>query len=239
MLTRLFAASLLLALAMPASASPTPDRTWDPPTNPTHLVIVAPRGTTAYANAQGIENGNTVFAERALWRGLNKAAELLNEGGERVVHVAIAEGVYEGQFDQGVWKVPKIENANGTLRIMGGYNEDFSGRQPFGLPVRLQTIYGRDGAILQFEERSDLRELVVSGLLLDAAPSNAYDQRTNSLKKGESRHEPLVTFGRMASERLILVDNIFMNGDRRAMNLTWAPASPRPSRSRTTSLSTT
>ena len=227
MLTRFFACSLLLALAMPvAVASPTADRVWDAQESPTHLVIVAPRGTPAYDFAQGAENGTTVFAERALWRGLNKAAELLNEGGPRVVHVAIAEGVYEGQFDAGVWKVPTIENAQGTLRIMGGYNADFSGRQPFGLPVRLQTVYGRDGAILQFESGSELNELVVSGLLLDAAPSNKYDQRTNSLVKGESRHETLVTFGRMATERLIIVDNIFMNGDRRAMNLTWAPASP-------------
>ncbi|MEM1056489.1 MAG: hypothetical protein AAGI52_13280 [Bacteroidota bacterium] len=191
----------------------------------TFAVLVAPRGTPAYEFAQSNENGSTVFAERKLWRGLTKAAELINEGGERTVMVLVAEGTYDGQFGAGVWKVPVMENDRGTLKIMGGYNEGFNGRQPFGLPVRLQTIYGRDGAILQFEPRSTLRELVVTGLLLDAAPSNKYDQRTNSLLKGESRHETLLTLGRMTTERVTFADNIFLNGDRRAINLTWNPAS--------------
>lgn len=190
-----------------------------------YAVLVAPRGTPAYAFAETNANGSSVFAERKLWRGLTKAAELINEGGERTVMVLIAAGTYGGQFDAGVWKVPVMENSAGTLQIMGGYNDQFNGRQPFGLNVRLQTIYGRDGAILQFEPRSTLHELVVSGLLLDAAPSNKYDRETNSLLKGESRHETLVTLGRMTSQRVVIADNIFLNGDRRAINLTWNPAS--------------
>jgi hypothetical protein len=210
---------LLLVLVALAAAAP-------PTRAVSYAVLVAPRDTEAHAFAEATANGQTVFAERTLWRGLNKAAEILNGGGEHTVMVLIAEGTYEGQFGQGVWKVPAIDNPSGTLRILGGYTPTFAGRQPFGLPVRLQTVYGRDGALLQFERGSALRELVVSGLLLDAAPSNRYDRRTNSLLKGESRHETLLELGRIATERLIVVDNVFLNGDRRALNLTWAPASP-------------
>ncbi|MEM6325745.1 MAG: hypothetical protein AAF791_01370 [Bacteroidota bacterium] len=193
----------------------------------TYAVLVAPRGTPAYEFAESNANESSVFAERKLWRGLTKAAELINEGGERTVMVLVASGVYDGQFGTGVWKVPVMDNDRATLQIMGGYNDQFNGRQPFGLTVRLQTIYGRDGAILQFEPRSTLRELVVSGLVLDAAPSNKYDQRTNSLLKGESRHETILTLGRMTTERVVFADNVFLNGDRRAINLTWNPASDR------------
>ncbi|HIG74469.1 MAG TPA: hypothetical protein EYQ24_07815 [Bacteroidetes bacterium] len=232
---RLLLALFLLAAVGFAQATPLADS----PTADAHLalsraqsdvntfaVLVAPRDTPAYAFAQSNANDASVFAERKLWRGLNKAAELLNEGGNRTVMVLIAEGTYDGQFGTGVWKVPPVDNASGTLQIMGGYNEQFNGRQPFGLPVRLQTIYGRDGAILQFEQGTQLRELIVSGLLLDAAPSNAYDAQTNSIKKGESRHMTIVSMGRMVSERVTFADNIFLNGDRRAIDLTWSPASP-------------
>lgn len=219
----LFALALAATLRPDLSVNDAPPAVRAPAA--TQIVLVANRGTEAHAFAEQTANGSTVFAERSLWRGLNKAAELLNEGGDRTVKVLVAEGEYTGQFDAGVWKVPKIENPAGTLELLGGWNATFNGRQPFGLPVRLKTIYGRDGAVLQFEARSALATLVVSGLLFDGAPSNSYDRQTNSLKKGESRHEPLVTFGRMTTQRLVVADNIFMNGDRRAMNLTWTPAS--------------
>jgi hypothetical protein len=95
---------------------------------------------------------------------------------------------------------------------MGGYNEDFSGRQPFGLLTELQTRYGRDGAILQFSQKSKLKELVVSGLLFDAAPSNKYDKKTNSILKGQSRSYPLISFSLLVTDHLVVADNIFMNG---------------------------
>ena len=212
---------LAAALALPSPAMASSSTT---PQNPI-VVFVAPRGTPAHARAEELANGQTGFAERALWRGLEKAAELLN-GGAAEVRVVIAAGDYTGRFDEGVWRVPAIDNPNGTLHISGGWNDQFNGRQPFGLPVRLVTTRGRDGAILQFDEGTALREVVVSGLLIDGAPSNAYDVRTNSLKKGESRHTPLVSFGRLTSEKLVIADNVFMNGDNRSVRLTWGPASP-------------
>ncbi|WP_412070163.1 hypothetical protein [Rubrivirga sp. IMCC43871] len=98
--------------------------------------------------------------------------------------------------------------------MLAGFSDDFSGRQPFVYHVRIPTIWGRDGAIFQLENRSSLRELVVSGLIMDAAPSNSYDEETNSLKQAESRHYPILSFGGPGVEvqRLVIADNVFING---------------------------
>ena len=116
-----------------------------------------------------------------------------------------------------MWVVPVIENPLATLHIIGGYNDDFSGRQPFALITELTTIYGRDGAILQFTKKSSLKELVVSGLLFDAAASNKYDQRSNSILKGQSRSYPLLSFSMLKTSHLVVADNIFMNGGTRRL----------------------
>ncbi|MEL6615901.1 MAG: hypothetical protein AAFQ43_09195, partial [Bacteroidota bacterium] len=202
--------ALLVAVPLASAASlvHTPDASGGLPEADaqTLLVLVAERGTEAYTNAQSRENGSTIFAERKLWRGLKKAADLLNEENGRTVIVGIAGGEYTGQFDKGVWMVPEIQSSGGTLKVLGGFNDDFSGRQPFAFPVRLTTIYGRDGQIFDIEGGSTLRELVVSGLVLNAAPSNKYDARTNSILKGESRSYPLMGFGRATVERLEIAD---------------------------------
>ena len=193
----LIAACALLA-AQPAQAD-------------SYVILVAPKDSPAYAAAQARENGSTVFAERTLHRGLTRAAELLASG-SHTVSVYVAQGVYTGKAGMGVWKVPAIDNPQGTLQIAGGFNDDFSGRQPFGLLTELQTVPGRDGAILQFASKSTLKELVVSGLVLDAAPSNDYDQRSNNLLKGSSRSYPLVSFSLLTLDRLVVADNVLMNG---------------------------
>ncbi|MEM6286761.1 MAG: hypothetical protein AAF845_06355 [Bacteroidota bacterium] len=189
------------------------------------IVLVAQRGTPAHDFAEANENGSTVFAERKLWRGLQRAAELLNEGGARTVTVAVAAGDYDGEFGGGVQRVPRIDNPEGTLKVLAGFTDDYAGRQPFGLPVRVPTAWGRDGAIFQMENRSKLRELVVSGLILDAAPSNKYDMRTNSLLQGESRHYPIMSFGGpgVEVERLVIADNVFINGAVGAVRLAASP----------------
>jgi hypothetical protein len=189
------------------------------------IVLVAQRGTPAYAFASSRENGSTVIAERKLWRGLQTAAELLNEGGRRTVTVAVAGGDYDGEFGTGIQRVPRIDNPEGTLQVLAGFNDDYSGRQPFAFPVRVPTVWGRDGAIFQMENRSALKELVVSGLILDAAPSNSYDVRTNSLVQSDSRHYPIMSFGGpgVEVERLVVADNVFVNGAVGALRLSASP----------------
>ncbi len=176
-----------------------------------YAILVAPRDTPAQAFAESKANDQTVFAQRTLHRALTQAAELL-QSGPHTVTVFVAEGEYVGKARQGVWEIPHIDNPQGKLRIVGGYNDDYSGRQPFGLLSVLVTSSGRNGPFLQFTKNSTLKELVISGLLLDAAPSNKYDSRTNSILKGQSRTYTMISFGQLTTDHLVVADNIFMNG---------------------------
>jgi hypothetical protein len=124
----------------------------------------------------------------------------------------VAQGAYTGQANKGVWVVPVISNPAATLRIIGGFNEDFTGRQRSSLLSELVTINGRDGALLQFTNKSALNELVISGLPFDVAPSNRYDAKSNSILKGQSRTYPLISFSLLKTNHLVVADNILMNG---------------------------
>ncbi len=176
-----------------------------------YAILVAPRDTPAQAFAASKANDTNIFAQRTLHRALTQAAELL-QSGSHTVTVFVAAGEYKGKARQGIWEIPTIDNPAGTLRIMGGYNDDFSGRQPFGLLSVLVTSEGRNGAFLQFGRRSALKQLVISGLLFDAAPSNKYDSRSNSILKGQSRTYTMISFSQLRTDHLVVADNIFMNG---------------------------
>ena len=177
-----------------------------------YIIYVAPKNTPAYTAAQSMEDEQFKFAERTFHRALTRAADLLNQPGAHTVTVWVASGSYKGKAKQGVWVIPKITNPEATLNLVGGFNDDFSGRQPFGNLSALTTIEGRNGAFLQLSQRSQLKKLVVSGFLFDAAPSNTYDQKTNSIKKGQSRSYPMITFSYLKTEHLVIDSNIFING---------------------------
>lgn len=194
----LFLQTLLVVATLPTRAD-------------TYSILVAPKDSPAYAFAQTKADGVTVFAERKLHRALTRAAELLQTG-EHTARILVAQGAYTGKTNRGVWVVPLVANPEAALHIVGGYNDDYTSRQPFAQLTELTTIYGRDGAVLQFTKKSSLKDLVVSGLFLDAAPSNKYDLRTNSILKGQSRSYPLLSFSLLKTDHLVVADNIFMNG---------------------------
>ncbi len=176
------------------------------------VIFVAPKDSPAYAIAQSREDGQYQFAERTVHRALNRAAEILNAPGTHTVTVAVSAGSYYGKAKQGIWVVPQISNQEATLQIVGGYNEDFTARQPFGNLTALVTTEGRNGSFLQFSRRSHLKSLVISGFLFDAAPSNTYDVKTNSIKKGQSRSYPMITLSQLKTSHLIIDSNVFING---------------------------
>jgi hypothetical protein len=185
-------------------------------------IYVARKGTDAYKAAQEKEDETSIFAERTFHRALNRAAELLQEG-PHTVSILVAAGEYVGKAKQGVWVVPQIDNPEGTLRLIGGCNDDFTTRQPFINLTALVTRDGRDGALLQLTKKSKLKELVISGFLFDAAPSNAYDRKTNSILKSQSRSYPLITLAMLATEHLVVDSNIFLNGAHGAFDPYIAP----------------
>ena len=183
-----------------------------PATANDYVILVAARDTPAAAYAEAQANDQSVFFERRLFRALNRASEILGQGGAHTVSVLVAAGQYPGQTGTGVWEIPSVANAEGSLRILGGFNDDFSGRQPFGLLSELVTQEGRPGAFLTVGRRSQLKQLVISGLMFDAAPSNKYDARSNSILKGTSRTYPLIAFQQLKVQHLVVADNIFLNG---------------------------
>lgn len=191
----------------------------------TYLIYVAPKDSPAYTAAQAKADDQLVFAERKLHRALNRAAELLATG-SHTVNILVAAGAYTGKAKQGTWVIPAIANPEGTLRIIGGFNDDFTGRQPFGNLTALVTTRGRNGAFLQCTKRSQLAELVISGFLFDAAPSNAYDSKTNSILKGQSRTYPMLSFAQLKVGHLVVADNIFINGAHGAFDPYISPTSP-------------
>ncbi|MGB3541363.1 hypothetical protein [Rubrivirga sp.] len=196
---------LLLLLALASTSAAVAQDTFN--------ILVAPRGTTAFSNAEAQADGSTVFAESALWRGLNRAASLLNEGGDREVRVLIASGDYGGELGSGgTQRVPQVENPRGSLKVFGGMNDDFSDRDPFSRFVSVPTQEDRGGALFQIAGNSEFREIVISGLVLDAAPSNDYDSRSGSLLKGSSRTFPILAWAQVEAERVVVADNIIVNG---------------------------
>ena len=69
-------------------------------------ILVAPRNSEAHKAATARANDSTVFAERKLFRALNRAAEHLNSQGRCTVHLKIAGGEYTGKAKTGTWLVP-------------------------------------------------------------------------------------------------------------------------------------
>lgn len=192
----------------------------------TFTIYVAPRESPAEAAAQAKANGSTAFAERTLQRALDLAAETLARPGANDVNVLLAEGSYQGKAGSGIWAVAPINNPSGSLRIVGGFKPDFASRDPFSAPSLLVTTEGRGGPFLSLGRGTRLREIVVSGLVFDSAPSNKYDAETNSILKGQSRTYPILTFGLAQTDHLVVADNVFVNGPHGAFEPAITAASP-------------
>jgi hypothetical protein len=175
-------------------------------------IYVAPRDSSAATAAQAKANGTSVFAERTFQRALDLAGELLAKPGAEDMTILLAGGKYQGKAGAGTWAVAPINNPKAAFRIVGGYKADWSARDPFGDPTLLETVDGRGGPFLAFGRGTRLKAIVVSGLVMDASPSNKYDAETNSLLKGSSRTFPLLTFGMAAADHLLVSDNVFVNG---------------------------
>lgn len=190
-----------------------------------YTVYVAPKKSAAYEFAKAQADDETLFAERSFHKGLGQAAELLAAGGAHTVTVLVAGGEYYGKAKQGVWVLPAVDNPEGSLRILGGFNDDFTERKPFESVSGLVTIDGRNGAILSIEKKTKLRQLVISGFLFDAAPSNKYDAKSNSLLKASSRSYPLVSLSLISVDHLVVDSNIFLNGAHGAIEPYVAPLS--------------
>ena len=179
-----------------------------------YQVLVAPKGSAAYDNAKALSdsNDNILSAERRIHRAFGEAFDQLAACDGCEVQVRIAAGIYAGKGRTGTWTFPEIKNPTATLKIMGGFDESFSTRQPFETPTFLQVSENRSQPVLSFEgKKHSLKSLVISGLVIDTGPSNAYDKKTNSLLKSGSSTWGLISLGYLETDALIISDNVFMN----------------------------
>jgi hypothetical protein len=136
------------------------------------------------------------------------------EGGD-TIHVA--GGDYFGKLRSGKWKI-LIRN----LALLGGYNADFTERDPWKNPTRFildkeERAKGTpDGTVLASEENSD--GLVLDGFIFDGATYNAYTQ-SGALDLRNSPLAPLVDL-RGGDHAPITVRNcVFLNASGAAASI--------------------
>ena len=192
----------LLALAVLVPGTASADAT----------ILVGRKGTKAAENAASAVDDKTVFAATKLGSAFDKAAQLLVDCKTCTVTIKVAAGQHEAKGNTGAFVFPETIAPDATLHVLGGYDADFKTRAPFTTPSALVIVRPRSGPVITFEGRKHaLKELVLSGFVIDVAPGNAYDAKTNSLLKGTSSSYPLLAFGYLATDKLVIADNVFMN----------------------------
>jgi hypothetical protein len=175
-------------------------------------ILVAPKGTDAQANADKLADGTKVIAETKLYKAFDKASEHLVACKTCVVTIKVASGVHTAKAKGSTWTFPDTVAPTATLRILGGYDAKFKDRAPLTTPSILATTETRSAPVLQFEgKKHAFKEILFSGFLIDVSPGNKYDQKSNMLLKGTSSTWPMLSFGYVTVEKLIIADNTFMN----------------------------
>lgn len=206
--SKLLAAVLVMGLSTPALAD-------------TFTIYVAARDSEAHKAAEKLVDDKTSFWFAKLPKALDKAIELLKDS-SHVVRVLMAQG-QEG----GLHGLPNgLDASKATFHLLGGWCPDWKTRDPFQCPTEILAGEGRPQAFFSFGgNKTKFQELVISGFVLDAAPSNKYDPKTNSLLKGSSRSIPLLSLAQVVVNHLVISDNVFLNGAQRAFEVFHSPMS--------------
>ncbi|MCP4158047.1 MAG: hypothetical protein GY757_60630 [bacterium] len=125
-------------------------------------------GRNIYVKAGASGDGTKASPYGTLWKALNKALR------DDVIHVT--QGTYEGKGGSGAFIV-KVPN----LTLAGGYNDDYSKRDPFKYFTILQRAADYKGdwmgipeGLIEGKHRTDHSNLIVDGFVLDSKSRNAY-----------------------------------------------------------------
>src|SRR5688572_22942544 len=174
----------------------------------TFTIYVAELNTPAYSAAQKKADGKTVLVERSLQKALGHVPLLLI--GDNTLVINVASGELKGSLGSSSWVIPTTQAPLARLHILGGWNEDFTQRNPFLYLSRLLTQPGRSDANLVVGKNSQIGNLVISGFTFDAAPSNQYGGGNNLHKSGTASHR-MISFNQLKTNELVVADNIFLN----------------------------
>ncbi len=187
----------------------------------TFTIYVAARDSDAHKAAEKLVDDKTTFWFAKMGKAIPKAAELVN-GTSNEVRIYMAQGQEAGLFGFG----NGLDGSKAKLHILGGWCPDWKTRDPFQCPTEIISSDGRPDAFFNFGgNKTMFNELVLSGFIFDAAPSNKYDAKTNSLLKGTSRTIPLLALKQVVVQHLVISDNVFLNGAQRAFEVYHSPMS--------------
>jgi hypothetical protein len=171
------------------------------------------------------------YTKENLAKAFGWAAEAMKGGKEDVsVTIKVAAGDYGCQYDfpafgSALKTRPRPEYSASSLRISGGWDASFGKRDPFRTPTRFISPTPRKGPMLKFQKEDKLKAFALDGILFDAAPGNKYDEKTNSIKKGESNTDPIIRFVNLTVDQLAIEHCVFMNAAERAFETLVFPAS--------------
>lgn len=181
-------------------------------------VLVGEKDSPAAANAEKMANGTSIFAEKSLQKAFDTAIEKVTACGTCTVLVKVAGGAYQGKGGSGQWIVPEVKAPGATLRFVGGYDNEFKARDPFARPSVMVGTANRSAPMFTMDgKNAALKEFQISGFVMDVAPGNKYDAKSNSLKRGESCTFPILNLGYLQIEKMTLSDNILMNAAQRGV----------------------
>jgi hypothetical protein len=130
--------------------------------------------------------------------------------------IHVAGGTYFGKLHSGKWRLTMR-----NLTLLGGYNSEFTERDPWRTPTRFllneeQKAKGsRDGTILASDEPCD--GLVLDGFLFDGATYNSYTP-SGSLDLNRSPSDPLVRLGG-GSAPIEVRNCVFINASSAAIHI--------------------
>lgn len=171
-------------------------------------IYVAPKDSQAYEQASQLGQGPV---ETRIHKAFQAAADALAGCGECEVRIHLAGGEYTGKANVGSWEFPEVRALQASLKILGGWTDDFSERNPFAYPTVLKSNPDRSSVVLSFAGRKHgFKSLVVSGLTFDTTPSNNYDSQTNSFKRSGSSTFGQIAFGYITTDSLVVADNVFI-----------------------------
>ncbi|MCB2196257.1 MAG: right-handed parallel beta-helix repeat-containing protein [Bacteroidetes bacterium] len=127
---------------------------------------IKPEGKIIYVSNSG-SNRNPGTKEAPI-KNLDKAIQVANEYDK----IYVQEGTYSGTFDVGYFEITK------PLELYGGYNSDFTQRDPMNTPSVIQTIKDKATSSKQsIIMISETHDVVIDGFVIDMGKHNNYDNK--------------------------------------------------------------
>ncbi|MBW2703454.1 MAG: hypothetical protein JRF33_21765 [Deltaproteobacteria bacterium] len=198
-------------------------------------ILVAGKKTPAYANAKKMADGKSIFAERKLHKAMTRIEEVIKaeekcpmprdirlkwpkcnlsaDQRNLVINVKVAHGDYKGKGGRGNFGLQQVIAPDATVRLLGGYDDNFKKRAPFDTPTTI-TLGGTIFKIMG--KKHMLKEFYISGFVMDIGDGNKYDAKTNCILKGESATVQHIHLGYLNTRRLVYADNVFINSSHKA-----------------------